>query len=174
MKKLSTFALTLLIFFVAGMLSCSAPESQEADTMEAAMDEPEAPAVDSAAVAAEITKIRETYMEMVRSGDYSPMQELAHPEFTSTGPFSAKFDEIRSYADGGPYPAGLELNIEPEALHVINDTWAWETGYTTGTYTPEGESESIQVADTYLMVLKNEGSGWKIYREVATAMPDSE
>ncbi len=39
------------------------------------------------------------------------------------------------------------------------------------TYTPEARVTAQQLRDTYLVLFRNTGDGWKVYREVASAAP---
>ncbi len=168
MKKL---AYVLSVFVAATLMmvqiGCTTPpEDEDADSAE--MTEVEEPVVDKEAAKAEIDEVRNNFMAMVESGDYSPMEGMAHPDFTSAGPTGPEWDEFRSHATAGPYPAGAKMVISPMDLTIINDTWAFEMGKTEVTYLPEGAEEAMILHDTYLMIFKNEGDGWKLYREVAT------
>jgi len=169
MKKLtyvlSVFAATLLLVVSAG---CSNPQEYASDDSSEVV-EVEEQALDTAAVMAEIDQLRNGFMAMVEGGDYSQMQNMAHPEFMAVGPTGPKWDELRSYAaEGGAYPVGARLMISPMETTIINDTWAFEMGKSQMNYLPEGASGALILHDTYLMIFKNEGNGWRLYREVAT------
>jgi hypothetical protein len=50
---------------------------------------------------------------------------------------------------------------------ALSDEWAYEFGTSTTTYKPQGSSDADQLRDTYLILFRNTGDGWKAYREVA-------
>jgi hypothetical protein len=74
-------------------------------------------------------------------------------------------------AGKAPFPAGARIAIKPMEVVALSDEWAYEFGTSVTTYTPQGSKEVIQLRDTYLLLLRNTGDGWKAYREVASSSP---
>jgi hypothetical protein len=74
-------------------------------------------------------------------------------------------------AAGAPFPPGARIAITPIEVVALSDEWAYEFGTAITTYAPEGEDEARQLRDTYLLLLRNTGSGWKAFREVASSSP---
>ncbi len=163
MNKLS-FKFIFVSLALFGMISCSAP-TDNVEVVEVVEEEP----LDTTAIKAELDELRNEFMAMVESGNYEPMGRLAHPDFMSFGPNGPLWDVYKGYATSGPYPAGAKLVISPMEIVIINETWGYELGKSETTYLPDGAEEAMILHDTYLMLFKNEGDGWKIYREVATA-----
>jgi hypothetical protein len=160
MKRLSYVCSALLATMLLFSLGC-------ADQPEVVEEEMEVASLDTTAVKAQIDELRNNFMAMVKTGDYSLMQNLAHPEFVAVGPTGEAWEKLASMSDT-PYPAGTILAISPMETTVINDTWAFEMGKSQVTFTPSDGSETIVANDTYLMIFKNEGNGFRLYREVAT------
>ena len=53
----------------------------------------------------------------------------------------------------------------------MSEEWGYEFGTAMTTYTPEGADAERQLRDTYLLLFRNTGSGWKVFREVASSCP---
>lgn len=173
-KLLNAFSLIGAVLFLFAQFGCSNPQEYGEDNPKDEVVEEEA-AMDTSVVMAELDEMRNAYMAMVESGDYSAMQEMGHPDFMAVGPTGPEWDELRSYApENGPYPVGARLMISPMETIIINEEWAYEMGKSQMNYTPEGADEAMILHDTYLMLFRNEGDGWKLYREVATSVLPSE
>ena len=74
-------------------------------------------------------------------------------------------------ASGAPFPPGAKIAITPIEVVALSEEWAYEFGTATTTYAPEGDDEERQLRDTYLLLFRNTGSGWKAFREVASSSP---
>ena len=67
--------------------------------------------------------------------------------------------------------SGATIAIKPMEVVALNREWAYELGTSITTYKPEGADTPQQLRDTYLVVFRNTGDGWRAYREVASAAP---
>ena len=74
-------------------------------------------------------------------------------------------------AKGAPFAPGATIAIKPIEVVALSREWAYEFGTSITTYTPEGAGTAQQLRDTYLVLFRNTGDGWKVYREVASAAP---
>jgi hypothetical protein len=86
-------------------------------------------------------------------------------------PGSPDWEAMSAAAGGAPFPRGAKIDIKPIEVVVLNKEWAYEFGTSITTYTPEGADGVQQLRDTYLILLRNSGDGWKAYREVASSSP---
>lgn len=121
------------------------------------------------AVIAEINAQRDVFMEAVKSRDMETLGSMMTESTIMVMPASEGWMKMKSQAMG---PLAYDsLNITPKEIQVINNEWAFEFGSTISYYTPEGESEAVALPDTYLMIFRNQGDGWKLYREVASGSP---
>ena len=80
-------------------------------------------------------------------------------------------DHLRARPDLVAAADGARIKIRPIELVALSSEWAYEFGTSTTTYTPPGATEPVKLRDTYLILLRNTGDGWKAYREVASASP---
>lgn len=165
-KRIYSYLFLACFITMIGLAGCSTSteNTENADVVEVE-EEP----LDTAAIKAQLDELRNEFMAMVESGNYEPMGRIAHPDFMAFGPNGPLWDVYKGYATGGPYPAGAKLVISPMETVIIDETWGYELGTSETTYLPEGAEEAMILHDTYLMLFKNEGNGWQIYREVATA-----
>jgi hypothetical protein len=86
-------------------------------------------------------------------------------------PGGPDWDAMFAAASGAPFPPGAKIDIRPIEVVVLSKEWAYEFGTATTTYTPKGAEEVRQLRDTYLILFRNAGDGWKAYREVASSNP---
>lgn len=128
---------------------------------------PESPGFDTAAEIAAIDSLRSLYERSVASGDFSTMARMLAEGAVMVGPGGPKWDSLRA-ASELPWPPGATLEIAPIETVVISPEWAYDFGTSRATYVPQGETERVTLHDTFLLLLRNTGDGWKIYREVAS------
>ena len=82
-----------------------------------------------------------------------------------------EWDAMAAAAPEAPFPPGARIAIKPIEVVALSKEWGYEFGTATTTYTPEGADKAQQLRDTYLVVFRNTGDGWKAYREVASSAP---
>lgn len=54
---------------------------------------------------------------------------------------------------------------------MLSADWAYDMGYGTVPWTPEGAAEPRSLQDTYLVLLHRTEDGWKAHRDVASSRP---
>ena len=84
-------------------------------------------------------------------------------------PGAPDWNAMAAAAKGAPFPPGATIAIKPIEVVALSREWAYEFGTSITTYTPEGADTAQQLRDTYLVLFRNTGDGWKAYREVASA-----
>ena len=127
--------------------------------------------VDAAASRAAIDKLRTQYENAVAAGDLDAMSASLAEGAVMIRPGGPEWDSMSAAASGAPFPPGATIDITPIEVVVLNKEWAYEFGTAMTTYTPEGADSARQLRDTYLILLRNTGDGWKAYREVASSSP---
>ena len=120
---------------------------------------------------AEIDQLRAAYEAAVASGDASAMAPLLAEGAVLVRPGAPDWNAMAAAAAGAPFPPGARIAIKPIEVVALNKEWAYEFGTSTTTYTPQGASEPVELHDTYLVLFRNTGDGWKAYREVASSSP---
>ncbi|MET0986840.1 MAG: nuclear transport factor 2 family protein [Steroidobacteraceae bacterium] len=118
-----------------------------------------------------IDKLRAEYEAAVTSGAPSAMTPLLADGAVMVRPGGPDWDAMAAIASGAPFPPGARIAITPIEVVALNEEWAYEFGTAVTTYTPGGTEEERQLRDTYLLLFRNTGSGWKAFREVASSSP---
>jgi ketosteroid isomerase-like protein len=126
---------------------------------------------EQASIRAEIDQLRSAYEDAVASGNLEAMKPLLAAGAVMVHPGAPDWNAMATAAKGAPFPPGATIAIEPIEVVALNHEWAYEFGTSITTYTPEGADAPQQLRDTYLIVFRNTGDGWKAYREVASAAP---
>lgn len=148
------------VVLAGGLVACNPQEDQQ--------QAGQVWAVDTVAVRAAIDTLRSAYMEAVASGNYAGMGGMLAEGAVMVPPGGPQWDSM--YAESElPFPPGASINIEPIEVRVAGPEWAFEYGNATVTYTPKGTSEPRSMKDTYVIIFRNTGDGWKVYREVASS-----
>ena len=120
---------------------------------------------------AEVDDLRSAYEASVAAGDLSAMSSCLADGAVMVRPGAPDWEAMAAAASGLPFPPGARIAISPIEVVRLSEEWAYEFGTATTTYVPQGSEEAIQLHDTYLVLFRNTGSGWKAYREVASAGP---
>jgi ketosteroid isomerase-like protein len=126
---------------------------------------------DPSAFRAEIDKLRSAYEACVANGDLQAMGVLLAEGAVMVRPGAPDWDAMAAAAGAAPFPQGAKITITPIEVVPLSHEWGYEFGTAITTYTPEGADQSRQLRDTYLIVFRNTGDGWRAYREVASAAP---
>jgi ketosteroid isomerase-like protein len=123
------------------------------------------------AIRAEIDKLRAKYEAAVASGSPESLIPLLADAAVMVQPGAPDWNAMAASAKGAPFPPGATIRIRPIEVVALNHEWAYEFGTSITTYTPEGAATAQRLRDTYLILFRNTGDGWKAYREVASAAP---
>ena len=126
---------------------------------------------EQAAIKAEIDALRARFEAAVASGVPEQMIPLLADGAIMVQPGAPDWNAMAAAAKGAPFAPGARIAITPIEVVALNRGWAYEFGASITTYTPEGTNSVQQLRDTYLILLRNTGDGWKAYREVASAAP---
>ena len=118
-----------------------------------------------------IDKLREDYEAAVASGSPGALRSLLAEGAVMVRPGGPDWDEMAASAPGAPFPPGARIAITPIEVVALSEEWAYEFGTAVTTYTPLGKDEERQLRDTYLLLFRNTGDGWKAFREVASSSP---
>ena len=125
-------------------------------------------ALDTVAARASIDTLRSTYERAVASGDFPTLGAMLAEGAVMVRPGGPQWDSLFG-ASELPFPPGSTIDIEPIEVHVASQEWAYEFGNSTVTYTPKGANQARSLKDTYVVIFRNTGNGWKVYREVASS-----
>jgi hypothetical protein len=120
---------------------------------------------------ASIDELRSAYEAAVPTGRIEPLLPLLAQGAVMVHPGAPGWQAMAAEASGAPFPTGARIAISPIEVVELNDEWGYEFGTSITTYTPRGSSEAVELRDTYLLLLRNTGDGWKAYREVASSSP---
>lgn len=162
-------ALPLLALGTVTWACSPTPSGESADSEAGSESAVTAAAVDEAAVRAEIDRLRDGFEEFVSTLDMTIAEPMIAEGAVMVPPAGNGWNEMLAAGGDAPYPAGSSIEITPIETVVIDGEWAYEMGTSVFTWTPEGADEPVELRDTYLILLRNQGDGWKIWREVASA-----
>ena len=126
--------------------------------------------VDPSAFRAEIDGLRSEYGAAVAKGTPDAMAPLLADGAVMVRPGGPDWDAMAA-ASGAPFPPGARITITPIEVVALSSEWGYEFGTAVTTYTPDGAGKEQQLRDTYLILFRNTGDGWKAYREVASSAP---
>lgn len=129
------------------------------------------PEIDREAILAELNEMRGNFEQFVATLDMEIAGPLMAEGTVMVPPAGGGWSDMLAAAAaiGAPYAPGMTADITPIETVVINEEWAYEFGTSVFTWTPEGASEPVELEDTFLIILRNQGEGWKVWREVASA-----
>lgn len=155
------FAVALL----APVTACQPAGEQQATEGEAGRT---AEAVDTAAVMAAIDSVRSAFAEAYTAGEFSRVSPYIHSDVIYSPPGHPPIrgpDSVIAH-DWRTIPPGATFELEPVDTRVVDGEWAFELGTSTVTFTARGGDEETSMRSSYLVVLRNTGDGWQLYREV--------
>lgn len=125
---------------------------------------------DEAAARAALDRLRTGYEQAVAAGDTAALRDMVHPDAVMVPPGGPEWRALMAEAQGGsPFPAGVRMTIRPREVRLLSSEWAYEFGHTTITRPGDAERPAVDLRDTYLVIFRNTGDGWKVFREVASA-----
>jgi ketosteroid isomerase-like protein len=150
----------VLVAMVVGALAgCQRDSSLQLSTAE------------EATIRADIDTLRARYEAAVGSGAPESMPPLLADGAIMVAPGAPDWNAMAAAAKGAPFAPGATIAIKPIEVVALSREWAYEFGTSITTYTPEGTGTAQRLRDTYLVLFRNTGDGWKVYREVASAAP---
>ena len=152
--------LLLLIITLTTLIACSGPS-----------DGMQSNAFDREAATDEINVVRSQFEKAIADGDMTALGALVFPSTIMIQPGSADWKAMQNLAAGAPFASGATIEITPIETVIMSAEWAYDFGASVVRYPDPSTGDEIVLRDTYLLLLKNEGDGWKPYREVASANP---
>ena len=152
----------VVLISVAALLAVSCAKKEEVAVAAA-------PEVDKDAAFAEIDILRSDFEAAVASGDMGALMSLVTPGAIMTQPGAADWKAMQEFAGALPFPPGAQIDITPYETVIANSEWAFERGSSRVTYASPKNGKEVVLRDAYLIVFRNDGGGWKVYREVASA-----
>jgi ketosteroid isomerase-like protein len=158
-QLVGTSALLVAIAFVAILGACEGESSRQQA------------AVDPSAIRAEIDQLRSEYEAAVAKGAPDAIAALLADGAVMVRPGAPDWDAMAAAASGAPFPPGAKITITPIEVVALSKEWAYEFGTSVTTYTPDDADKAQRLRDTYLILFRNTGDGWKAYREVASSAP---
>lgn len=150
----------LRLFAVTGVVVACSPNAERQAGQPAT--------VDTLAAKAAIDTLRNAYEEAVATGNFANLGAMLAEGAVMVRPGGPQWDSLFA-ASELPFPPGATISITPIEVRVIDHEWAYEFGNSVVTYTPKGSTAPWSLKDTYLIVFRNAGDGWKAYREVASS-----
>lgn len=150
----------LFVLLVAGVMAACSPNPEKQAGQPAT--------VDTAAAKAAIDTLRAAYEEAVATGNFANMGAMLADGAVMVRPGGTQWDSLFA-ASELPFPPGATIDITPMEVRIIDHEWAYEFGNSIVTYTPKGSAAPWALKDTYLIIFRNAGDGWKLYREVASS-----
>lgn len=122
-------------------------------------------------VKAEIDKLRAAYEAAVAGGRAEAILPLLAEGAVMVRPGAPAWEAMAAAASQAPFPPGSKIAIHPIEVVALSEEWAYEFGTAITTYTPRDSSQAVVLRDTYLVLFRKTGNGWKAYREVASSSP---
>lgn len=154
---------TLLVPLLAIPLMVGCQPAERGQTGETA-------ALDTAAVRAAIDTLRQDYLEAYNAGDAAALATLYTEDavfLPADAPPVDGRDSIRAHWER-ELAAGPALEVESHEVIPLSPSWASSGGLYRVTVTPEGAEEPVTVRGSYLLLFRNTGEGWKLFRHSAT------
>ena len=150
----------LCVALVALTLAACEPRQEQQPVQQVSLD--------TVAARAAIDSLRSAYEGAVASGNFESLGAMLAEGAVMVRPGGPQWDSFFG-SSPLPFPPGSTIDIEPIEVHVASQEWAWEFGNSSVTYTPAGANEARSLKDTYVVIFRNTGDGWKVYREVASS-----
>ena len=124
----------------------------------------------------ELAKLEETrtkFQTLLKEKRYQEMRSVMAEGAETTGPVGEGWLEMRRLGqERGTFPYD-SIRMHPKETVIVNDTLAYDYGYSNVYYTNE-EGEVVILQDTFIALIKKEKDGvWRLWREVASGKVDA-
>ncbi|RYC52983.1 YybH family protein [Flagellimonas olearia] len=160
MKK-TVFLLTFLVF------ACNSTPKEKDVTEEEPIN-----VIDIEAEKEAINQLRASFQQAIKEKRYSELGQYATADMKGVSPGSTDWLEYRKQREARLGKFSYDsIIMSPEETVVVSDSVAYDYGVSKVYYTND-KGESIELEDTFLVILKKDKSDnrWKIHREVASAI----
>ncbi len=117
---------------------------------------------------AALEQTRAEFQNIIKEKRYQDMRSILAEDAETTGPAVEGWLEMRRLGqERGVFPYD-SIKMYPKETVVLNDTLAYDYGYSNVFYTNE-EGEVVILEDTFIALMKKGKDGkWKLWREVAS------
>lgn len=119
-----------------------------------------------------INQLRASFQQAIKEKRYSELGQYATADMKGVSPGSNDWLEYRKQREARLGKFSYDsIIMSPEETVVVSDSVAYDYGVSKVYYTND-KGESIELEDTFLVILKKDKSDnrWKIHREVASAI----
>ena len=159
--------LVIISICIALFQSC---ESKKSTTPEDQPKIQETQAVNIENELAAIEATRNQFQLAIKEKRYSDLGLMKTDDMIGVGPASAEWLEYRRQRE---QPMGMfsydSIIMSPTETVILNDSMAYDFG-TSKVYYTNAEGISVELKDTFLVLLKKEDGKWKMFRELASGI----
>ena len=155
----------LFIFFI-GFLSCK-QETQEKEIIEHKKEK-----IDIEKELAAIEDTREGFQLAIKEKRYQDLGKFATADMKATSPGSVEWLEYKKQREERLGQFSYDsIIMKPQETIIASDSLAYDYGTSTVYYTSD-KGESIELHNTFLVILKKDKADgkWKLHREVASGV----
>ncbi len=120
---------------------------------------------------AEIENLRDGFSLTLKEGRYEDMGKWISSDAKIVGPGGAEWNKMFELGrERGKFPYD-SIIMKPTETHIMNDSMAYDWGTSLVYYTDE-EGKTIELRNSFLVILKKENGEWKLHREVGSSTVD--
>jgi ketosteroid isomerase-like protein len=119
-----------------------------------------------------IEKTRAAFELAIKEKRYGDLQHLSTADLIAVSPGSEDWLEYKRIRENAMGQFSYDsIRMRPQETVIVSDTVAYDFG-TSSVYYTNPDGESIELTDTYLVILKKDKNDgvWKLHREVASAV----
>lgn len=160
MKKLS------FLLFAFAIIGCNENQSVTEEPVQ------ESNSIDLKAELNSIEETRSAFQKAIKEKRYADLRQYATADMKGVSPGSEDWLDYKRIREK---PMGQfsydSIRMKPQETVIVSDSVAYDFGTSTVYYT-NAEGESIELKDTFLVILKKDKKDgvWKMHREVASAV----
>lgn len=156
----------IILLMVLALMACN----QKQDVTQNS-PEPQ-PEMDLEAEYAKLEETREAFQLAIKEKRYGDLRKWSTKDMKGVSPGSTDWLEYRRQREArlGKFSYDSIL-MTPQETIIVSDSIAYEYG-TSKTYYTNDEGESVELHDTFLVIIKKDKNDgvWKLHREVASSI----
>lgn len=115
-----------------------------------------------------IDQVRTNFARILKEGRYEDMGQLVSSEVKTVRPGGSDWDTMFALGkERGRFPYD-SIIMTPTETYIMNDTMAYDWGSSKVYYT-NVEGETVELRNSFLVILKKENGAWKLHREVGSS-----
>ncbi|MEM1257017.1 MAG: hypothetical protein AAGH81_00720 [Bacteroidota bacterium] len=157
---------TIPVLAIMAVLACN--EKQDLSKI---TPEPE-PQIDLEAEYAKLEETRQAFQLAIKEKRYGDLRQLSTKDMKGVSPGSADWLEYRRQREARLGKFSYDsIVMTPQENVIVSDSVAYDFG-TSKTYYTNDNGESVELQDTFLVILKKDKNDgvWKLHREVASSI----